>query len=143
MIYHSDAINICIEIDAMPPSVNCLYHNGACRQMYLTKQHRLFRKVVADAVGQERCPWQFVEVDITLTPPDKRRRDIDNYTKGLFDALTHAGFWQDDDIVKILHIRWAERPGDAHTKMMIRQWRNTADEKEKATTSQTTKRKRS
>jgi hypothetical protein len=30
-------------------------------------------------------------VEILLYPPDNRRRDIDNYTKGLFDALTHAG----------------------------------------------------
>lgn len=29
-------------------------------------------------------------------PPDARRRDIDNYNKALFDALTHAGIWEDD-----------------------------------------------
>jgi crossover junction endodeoxyribonuclease RusA len=35
-------------------------------------------------------------VEILLYPPDNRRRDIDNYTKGLFDALTHARVWEDE-----------------------------------------------
>lgn len=35
-------------------------------------------------------------VEITLFPPDMRRRDTDNYNKALFDALTHAGVWEDD-----------------------------------------------
>lgn len=39
-------------------------------------------------------------VSITLFPPDQRRRDLDNYNKALFDALTHAGVWEDDSQVK-------------------------------------------
>ena len=36
---------------------------------------------------------------LELAPPDRRRRDADNYAKALFDALTHAGFWNDDQQV--------------------------------------------
>lgn len=39
---------------------------------------------------------------LELAPPDRRRRDADNYCKALFDALTHAGFWHDDQQVKDL-----------------------------------------
>jgi crossover junction endodeoxyribonuclease RusA len=39
---------------------------------------------------------------LELAPPDGRRRDADNYAKALFDALTHAGFWRDDQQVKDL-----------------------------------------
>ena len=54
-----------------------------------------------------------VSVDVLLTPPDKRTRDIDNYNKGLFDALTEAGVWQGDHLIKELRIRMAEpaKPG--------------------------------
>ncbi|MCV5079210.1 RusA family crossover junction endodeoxyribonuclease, partial [Escherichia coli] len=39
-------------------------------------------------------------VEIVLFPPDNRIRDLDNYNKALFDALTHAGVWEDDSQVK-------------------------------------------
>ncbi|WP_312466180.1 RusA family crossover junction endodeoxyribonuclease [Atlantibacter hermannii] len=46
------------------------------------------------------------EVAITLFPPDQRRRDLDNYNKALFDALTHAGVWEDDSQVKRMLVEW-------------------------------------
>ena len=45
-------------------------------------------------------------VAITLFPPDQRRRDLDNYNKALFDALTHAGIWEDDSQVKRMLVEW-------------------------------------
>ncbi|MEE6801309.1 RusA family crossover junction endodeoxyribonuclease [Escherichia coli O8:H10] len=45
-------------------------------------------------------------VEIILFPPDARRRDIDNYNKALFDALTHAGVWEDDSQVKRMLVEW-------------------------------------
>lgn len=45
-------------------------------------------------------------VAITLFPPDLRRRDLDNYNKALFDALTHAGVWEDDSQVKRMLVEW-------------------------------------
>ncbi|EHJ7195536.1 RusA family crossover junction endodeoxyribonuclease [Salmonella enterica subsp. enterica serovar Victoria] len=45
-------------------------------------------------------------VEIILYPPDKRIRDLDNYNKALFDALTHAGVWEDDSQVKRMLVEW-------------------------------------
>lgn len=45
-------------------------------------------------------------VEIILFPPDARRRDIDNYNKALFDALTHAGIWKDDSQIKRMLVEW-------------------------------------
>ncbi len=45
-------------------------------------------------------------VAIILFPPDQRRRDLDNYNKALFDALTHAGVWEDDSQVKKMLVEW-------------------------------------
>ncbi|EEM8025485.1 RusA family crossover junction endodeoxyribonuclease [Salmonella enterica] len=45
-------------------------------------------------------------VEIILYPPDKRIRDLDNYNKALFDALTYAGVWEDDSQVKRMLVEW-------------------------------------
>lgn len=37
---------------------------------------------------------------------DNRIRDLDNYNKALFDALTHAGVWEDDRQVKRMLVEW-------------------------------------
>lgn len=51
-------------------------------------------------------------VEIVLYPPDERRRDIDNYNKALFDALTHAGIREDDSQVRRMLVEWGPKvPG--------------------------------
>ncbi len=45
-----------------------------------------------------------VAVKMAVYPADRRRRDIDNYPKAVFDALTAAHVWEDDTIVDELHI---------------------------------------
>lgn len=82
------------------PSVNELY---LTRRRYggkiLTKRQRDFRERVKQVVGASRCPYDFVEVVIRYRPPDRRKRDVDNYIKAIFDALTISEFWEDDSIV--------------------------------------------
>ena len=45
-----------------------------------------------------------LEVWLELHPPTRRKTDIDNRTKGIFDSLSAARFWEDDCQVKKLHI---------------------------------------
>lgn len=85
------------------PSVNELY---LTRRRYggkiLTKRQRDFRERVKQVVGASRCPYSFVEVVIRYRPPDRRKRDVDNYIKAIFDALTVSEFWEDDSIVSLV-----------------------------------------
>ncbi len=80
----------------------------------------------------ERAEWQIrsqrsrptilgrVGVSVVLHFSDKRRRDLDNCLKGLFDCLTHAGVWKDDSQIDKLHIVRGEieKPG----KLIARVW---------------------
>lgn len=45
-----------------------------------------------------------VQINIILSPPDKRRRDIDNPIKQILDALQDANVLEDDNQVNILTI---------------------------------------
>lgn len=88
-----------------PPSINGYWRAYQGRQI-ISKRGREYRACVLKQMLQERVPCFEceLEVHLTLCPPDKRKRDIDNYTKAVFDALSHASFWRDDSLVKRLTI---------------------------------------
>ncbi|PJI15838.1 hypothetical protein CVE39_15810 [Enterobacter cloacae complex sp.] len=58
-------------------------------------------------------------VEILLFPPDARRRDIDNYNKALFDALTHAGIWEDDSQVQKMLVEWGPKVHGGRVEISI------------------------
>lgn len=80
-----------------PPSVNTYWGFHGHRR-FLTTRAVQFKKQVAQEVSL--CPVRFadarLEVFITLNPPDKRTRDIDNVLKPTLDALVSAGLFLDD-----------------------------------------------
>ena len=45
-----------------------------------------------------------VRVEIDIHAKNNVRRDLDNFPKGIFDALTFAGVWKDDSIVDEMEI---------------------------------------
>ncbi len=59
-------------------------------------------------------------VEILLFPPDARRRDIDNYNKALFDALTHAGIWEDDSQVQRMLVEWGPKVPGGRVEISIK-----------------------
>ena len=90
-----------------PPTVNSYYKVTRNGQRYLDKKVVAFRKSVLDAVSQQAPGLTLDEtlfVEVYLFPPDRRKRDVDNYMKGLLDALTEAEVWTDDVLIDQLHI---------------------------------------
>lgn len=68
-----------------------------------------------------------VDVEFVCTKPKTTKRhwprgDGDNYEKSLYDAITKAGYWGDDD--QIVEARWVKRfakPGEEpHMHIQIR-----------------------
>lgn len=89
-----------------PPSVNAMYRVFRNRSI-LSKAGRDFRNAAVAAIKAQgadlvacRCA-----VDILLYPPCRRRRDVDNYGKGVLDALVHGGALADDSLIDLLSIR--------------------------------------
>jgi crossover junction endodeoxyribonuclease RusA len=88
-----------------PPSMNSYWRNVAGRTL-ISKDGRIYRdRIIAQGAAQG---WGAhagpVLVHITASPPDRRRRDLDNMLKPMLDALTHAHVWDDDSQIDGLHI---------------------------------------
>lgn len=95
-----------------PPSVNACWRTVR-GTMIISAKGRQFRANAIAAVYDQlrkrpRAITENVSVIVKMHPPTRHRRDIDNYLKAPFDALTHAGVWKDDDQVKHADITWCE-----------------------------------
>ena len=98
-----------------PPTVNDYYKVTRHGQRYLSTKVRGFRESVEESLG-EQCPGLELDeqlfLEVYLFPPDRRKRDLDNYMKGLLDSVTQAKMWVDDSQVDQLHIYRGEVMSD-------------------------------
>lgn len=90
-----------------PPSVN-VWKTAFRGRMILTKKGRDYRRLVLDRMSElglsnERLSGR-LSVSIDLHGPTNAKRDIDNFLKSPLDALTHCGFWVDDEQIDSLKI---------------------------------------
>ncbi len=91
-----------------PPSVNHYWRRVGARTL-ISKEGRRFRQRVL-AILATRCVKPMtgsLTVRISAHPPDRRRRDLDNITKALLDALEHGGIYEDDSQIDRLAIERA------------------------------------
>ena len=95
----------------LAPSVNTYYRYVNNRVM-TSKKGRAYRKEIAAIVAAGRLK-RFgdarLSIAITMHPPDRRRRDLDNVLKCLLDSLQHAGLFKDDSQIDKLSIERGER----------------------------------
>ena len=91
-----------------PPSV------GGCWRVFrnrliLSKRGREYRKQAIEQLKELNLYKELLDgqlsVSLVLNPPTLRRYDVDNFTKALFDSLSHGGFWVDDEQVVSLSIK--------------------------------------
>jgi len=113
-----------------PPSVNG-YWRSTKQGMKISASGRSFRINAFAAVVKQlkRVPQPItvgVEVTVILCPPDKRRRDLDNYQKALFDSLTHARVWADDSQIKRFTVEWGEITKGGKAEVTITEFQKAA-----------------
>ena len=102
-----------------PPSVNHYYRHVGARVL-ISSEGRKYREAVWLAVleqGRKRHEGP-VSVELLVSPPDKRRRDLDNVLKGLLDALAHAGVYEDDSQIDSLTVKRG-RPGSGSVTVYV------------------------
>ncbi|HCD2376233.1 TPA: RusA family crossover junction endodeoxyribonuclease [Klebsiella pneumoniae] len=111
-----------------PPSVNSYWRSpnkGTAKgKLLVSEAGRKFKHAVRAAIIEQlkavpKLSASPAEVVIVLHPPDYRRRDLDNYNKALFDALTYAGIWEDDSQVKRMTIEWGENAKGGRVEISI------------------------
>lgn len=96
-----------------PPSINHYWRRVGWRTL-ISREGRRYRKDVIARLAARRAPplTGRLAVQLTVFPPDNRRRDLDNLQKALFDALQRAGVYVDDSQIDDLHVqRGAVFPG--------------------------------
>lgn len=94
-----------------PPSVNTYWRSpnkGKLAGRHLISERgRRYRKEAVRSIGGQWSGEAIagrLSVEVHLMVPDRRARDIDNYSKGLLDAITHAGVWVDDEQIDRLTV---------------------------------------
>ena len=90
----------------VPPSTNTYYRSVAGRGVLISKRGREYRAEVArvcqEYVGSFADDAR-LSILVVLRPPDRRKRDLDNFCgKALLDALMKAGIFQDDSQIDCL-----------------------------------------
>ncbi|MFX2555435.1 RusA family crossover junction endodeoxyribonuclease [Enterobacter roggenkampii] len=115
-----------------PPSVNTYWRlqtKGPMKgRVLISEKGRAYKSNVRKAVIEQlrslpKASSALAEVEIVLYPPDSRDRDIDNFSKAIFDALTYASVWLDDKQVKRLAVEWGEQVKGGKAEITIVQFK--------------------
>jgi len=103
-----------------PPSVNRYYRHVGYRTL-LSREGRQYRAAVCTRLaGRVQQPLSVpLQAELHLYPPDRRRRDWDNFQKGVWDSLQHAGIYLDDSQVRRAVIEMHEPDGKARAECHI------------------------
>jgi crossover junction endodeoxyribonuclease RusA len=107
----------------LPPTINHYYGQRPRGGRYIKPAGLAFRQAVAEIVadaGHKTLEGR-VSLFAAIYPADRRRQDLDNRSKALQDALTHAGVWLDDEQVDELHFVRREVVRGGMVKVVVRE----------------------
>lgn len=92
-----------------PPSANRLWRYVDARAIK-SAPYRAWLKEAALTIMSQRpkpCKGRF-RLFATVSPPDRRIRDIDNLAKPILDAIAEARLIENDSLAKSIFFEWGE-----------------------------------
>lgn len=106
-----------------PPTANTMFPTNRAGRRTLSTKGRVYRQgVLGDVLEQKGLfkPLQGpLRVTVDFYVPDKRKRDLDNLFKALFDALKHANVYMDDDQIIEIHAFKREVVKGGHCEIVL------------------------
>ena len=94
----------------LPPSVNHYWgQSGVCK--FLSKEAKDFRLLLNMACKFQKVPNYGdarLSIIVIIHPKNNNRQDLDNRIKPLFDALHHAGIYDDDSQIDCFMVKRGE-----------------------------------
>jgi crossover junction endodeoxyribonuclease RusA len=96
---------ICLTLP-LPPTINHYYGQRRNGGRFIKPAGEVFRKAVSEIVadaGHKTLEGR-ISLFAAIYPANRIKQDLDNRSKALQDALTHAGVWLDDEQIDELHL---------------------------------------
>lgn len=110
-----------------PPTVNQWHQPikmGKAVRITKSQKARAYLKLALEHIEQNLGLYgenieQRLSVKLVLHPPSLRKYDIDNRTKGIFDALSEAKFWIDDEQVERLLLEKGQKEAGGRVEVEV------------------------
>ncbi len=106
-----------------PPSTNHYWKTYRGRHVIAAAGKKFAREVYYCAKQQlpgHRAYGVPLRIQVDLYPPDRRRRDLDNFAgKALYDALQRADVYIDDSQIRESHNVWRDPCDNARCTVII------------------------
>lgn len=105
-----------------PPSANHNVRRGG-GHFYTVPEVREYRDRVRMILRGVTTQTEPVAVAIIAFPPNRRKkRDLDNLLKTLFDACVRAGLFADDSLIKRIAIEWTGAVPGGKIEMLVEEY---------------------
>ena len=100
-----------------PPSTNALWRMGR-RRMYKSKRYSDWMVSCFDPLIDFETICHPVSIEMSVGRPDRRKRDLDNITKPILDALETHKVLENDSLVERLLLYWSKEHQNVRVKIM-------------------------
>lgn len=110
-------------IPMIPPSANVVWRrNPNSNKPFFSPSYKAFKDLVAWRCTGRKFPkeWKWASVEL-IFHMKTRSGDVDNRIKPTLDALTQAGFWEDDKCVAEVHARFGRIDKKGSVLIIVRE----------------------